>query len=60
MKAFITLIFLLSATVDANENEKAIEELRKELNKIFEEANQTIVSKRYFFDIKNFKSNLLF
>lgn len=58
MKASITFIFLLSATVDANENEEAIAKLRREIYMILEETNQTTVSKRYIFDMQNFKSNL--
>ena len=51
MKAFITFIFFLSATVDANEDGKMIAELREKLNKIAKEANQTTVIIRYIFDM---------
>ena len=61
MKAFITFIFLLSATVDANEDEvvDVIAELREKLDLIYKEANQTKVSKVYIFDMQNFKSKIL-
>ena len=58
MKAFITFIFFLSATVDANEDGKMIAELREKLNKIAKEANQTTVIIRYIFDMQNFKSKI--